>query len=152
MEMIFSANAATAWVRHLQLVKDFISQKISFLNADFAVYLTINSTVSVDENQSWNGFSNDEDWIAIDDQQTEETSRRIFIKFASIKGKPCISFEFMEGPNDDCNLRFREISEMKFDASILVSARIYIEFVKWIREGKFDTSFFETNQKASCSV
>jgi hypothetical protein len=146
IELKFVSNAATLWAHYLIAMKDFVYKKM--LNAGFIgfeVDLTINSLFGDIDIYPQVGFSSDVDWITIDDCKDDEICKRIFIYFASIDDNSGIRFEFLEGPNNDENLRLIEISEMRFNPEILENEKIYAEFAKWFRGEEINIELFKSH-------
>jgi len=132
IELKFAINAPTLWAHYLNAIKDLVNKKVINVGyVGFEVDLTINSLFENTDVYPQVGFSSDVDWITIDDCKDDAICKRIFIYFARVDDADGIRFEFIEGPNNDENLRLIEISEMRFNPEILVSEEIYEEFAKW---------------------
>lgn len=146
IEIPFSTNAPAVWAAYLQGMVAFIKGKLEKISSNLLVDPNINSVKKTSYN-AWVGFTDDSDWITIDDNGPEETSRRIFITFSDVRSPEGISFECMEGPIDDDNVRYKEFSEMKFSADVLENDKIYAEFAKWLGGGSLDVVVFEKHEK-----
>lgn len=138
----FSADAASLWAGYLTHITALVKIQSALFTGYCEVHPEINSIQKHSQEGTYVGFSNDIDWITIDDGKEDgTTSRRVFINFPSISDEnKGLELEFLEGENNDENFRYKELSEVRFDAVFLGMNELYIEIGKWFKGGEINTS------------